>query len=74
MNKKYAYKSLLEGEKDLEPNIYEEKDLRSILIGYYPDTEFLKHYIELINEISVEEIMRVLNNRNTQVVKEVNIG
>lgn len=68
---KYSYKSLLEGEKDLEPNIYEEKDLRAILIGYYPDAEYLKHYIELIQEISVEEVIRVLNNRGTQIVKEV---
>jgi len=70
VSKKYSYKSLLEGEKDLEPNILEEKDLRNILIGYYPDKEFLKHYIELINEISVEEVIRVLNNRKTQIVKE----
>lgn len=72
--KKYSYKSLLEGEIDLEPNIYEEKDLRAILIGYYPDKEFLKHYIDLINEISVEEIIRVLNNRGTQIVKEEQVG
>lgn len=68
----FKYKSLLESEKDLEPNIYTEKDLRSIMIGYYPDSDFLKHYIDLINEISIEEIVIILNSRGDQEVKEEN--
>ena len=74
MARLFECKSLLESELDLEPNIYEEQDIRNIMLGYYPDTNYLKHYMELIiNEMSIEEIVRILNNRKAQAVKEYEV-